>query len=79
VIVRRYWVVIICAILLLATSLVRIFFGIHFLFDIFGGWLLGLLLLAGRLSRPARFALFVIIAAIPILLVVPAYLSLGSW
>ena len=92
VIVRRYWVVIICGILLLATSLVRIFSGIHFLFDILGGWLFGLLLLAGflfaapkveeyasRLSRPARLVLFVVVAAIPILLVVPAYLSLGGW
>ena len=90
--VRRYQVVIICCILFLATSIVRIFSGIHFLFDILGGWILGFLLLAGfllaapkaeeyagRLSRPARLALFAFVSAIPILLVVPAYLSLGGW
>ena len=90
--VRRCPVVIVCGILLLATSLVRIFSGIHFLLDIFGGWILGFFLLAvfllaapkaeeyaGRLSRPARLALFVFVSAIPILLVVPAYVSLGGW
>lgn len=92
VVIRRYWVVIICGILLLATSLVRIFSGIHFLIDILGGWILGFLLLAGfllaapkveayasRQSRSARLILYVVVAAIPILLVVPAYLSLGGW
>jgi membrane-associated phospholipid phosphatase len=90
--VRRCPVVIICFILLLATSLVRIICGIHFLLDILGGWILGFLLLAifllaapkaeeyaGRLSRPARLALFAMASAIPILLVVPAYLSLAGW
>lgn len=90
--VRRCPVVITCFILLLATSLVRIFCGIHFLLDILGGWILGFLLLAvfllaapkaedyaGRLSRPARLALITIVSAIPILLVVPAYASLGGW
>jgi membrane-associated phospholipid phosphatase len=91
-VVRRYWAHLLCAALLLATSLVRIFSGIHFLLDILGGWLLGLLLLAAflfaaprveeyamRLSRPARLALIVLIAAIPLLLAVPAYLSLNGW
>lgn len=63
-----------------------------FFLDILGGWILGFFLLAvfllaapkaeeyaGRLSRPARLALFVFVSAIPILLVVPAYLSLGGW
>ncbi|MEI8330351.1 MAG: phosphatase PAP2 family protein [Methanomicrobiales archaeon] len=90
--VRRYPVVIVCCILFLVTSIVRIFSGIHFLLDILGGWFLGFLLLAvfllaapkaeelaGRLSRPARIALFVFVSAIPILIVVPAYLSLGGW
>lgn len=90
--VRRCPVVIICFILLLATSLARIFCGIHFLLDILGGWILGFLLLAvfllaaqktedyaSRLSQPARLALFAVVSAIPILLVVPAYVSLGGW
>ncbi len=90
--VRRYLVVIICCILFLVTSIVRIFCGIHFLLDILGGWILGFLLLAvfllaapkaeefaGRLSRPARLALFAFVSAIPILIVVPVYLSLGGW
>ncbi len=90
--VRRYPVVIICCILFLVSGMVRIFSGIHFLLDILGGWILGLLLLAvfllaapkaeeyaGRLSRPARLALFALVSAIPILIVVPAYLSLGGW
>lgn len=90
--VRRWPVVVICGILLLTTSLVRIFCGIHFLLDVLGGWVLGFLLLgifllalpkaeeyAGRLSRPARLALFAGVAAIPILIVVPVYLSLGDW
>jgi membrane-associated phospholipid phosphatase len=34
--VRRWWVVLICIILLLATSVVRIFSGIHFVLDILG-------------------------------------------
>jgi membrane-associated phospholipid phosphatase len=92
VVVRRFWVVLICIVLLLATSLARIFAGIHFLLDILGGWLLALLLLfafllaapkaeelAGRLSRPSRLALYVFVAAIPIILVIPAYLSIGDW
>lgn len=90
--VRRYPAVILCCILFLATSIVRIFCGIHFLFDVMGGWILGFLLLAvfllaapkaeeyaGWLSRPARLALFAVVSAIPILIVVPAYLSLGDW
>jgi len=90
--VRRYWAFITCVTLFLVTGMVRIFSGIHFLFDILGGWLIGLLLLAGfllaapkaeeyarRLSRPARLLLFALVAAVPILLVFPAWLSLGSW
>ena len=90
--VRRYQIVIICCILFLVSSMVRIFSGIHFFTDILGGWILGFLLLAvfllaapkaeeyvGQLSRPARLAFFVIVSAIPILLVVPAYVSLGGW
>jgi hypothetical protein len=34
---------------------------------------------AARLSRPARVFLFVVAAAVPLLLVFPAYLSLGDW
>jgi membrane-associated phospholipid phosphatase len=91
-VIRRWWVFIICIVLLLATSLVRIFSGIHFPLDILGGWLLGILLLvvfllaapkaeayAARLPRPARLALFILVAAVPLLLVIPAYLSLADW
>ncbi|NMB78757.1 MAG: phosphatase PAP2 family protein [Methanomicrobiales archaeon] len=90
--VRRSPVIIICSILFLATSFVRLFSGIHFATDIIGGWALGFLLLgiflfaapkaeefAGRLSRPARLALYVFVSVIPILLVVPAYIALGDW
>lgn|GEM_PF-1063551 len=91
-IIRRWWVVLVCIILLLATSMVRIISGIHFALDILGGWVIGLLLLAvflllmpraeefaARLSRPVRLLLFIAVAAIPILLVIPAYLSLAGW
>jgi membrane-associated phospholipid phosphatase len=89
---RRSWVILLCGILLFATSLARIVAGIHFLLDILGGWLFGIILLAvfllaapkaeeyaARLSRPARLALIVLVSAIPVLLVVPAFLSLGGW
>jgi membrane-associated phospholipid phosphatase len=90
--VRRWWVILLCGILLFATSIARIAAGIHFLLDILGGWLFGIILLAvfllavpkaeeyaGRLSRPARTALVVLVSAIPVLLVVPAFLSPGGW
>jgi membrane-associated phospholipid phosphatase len=92
IVVRRWWVVLVCIALFLTTSFARIFAGIHFVLDILGGWILGFLLLAifllampraeayaARLSRPARVALFVAVAAVPILLVIPAYLSLTGW
>ncbi len=91
-VVRRWWAVLVCALLLVTTSLVRLFAGVHFLPDIFGGLFFGFLLLllfiaagpvvekyAGRLSRPGRCFLIIIIAALPLLLVVPAYLSLSGW
>jgi membrane-associated phospholipid phosphatase len=90
--VRRWWVILLCVILLLVTSLARIVAGIHFLLDILGGWLFGILLLlvfllampkaeeyAGRLRWPSRLALSALVAAVPVLLVVPAWLSLGGW
>ena len=92
VISRRFWVILLCIILLLITSFVRIFSGIHFLLDIIGGWIIGLLLLAAflflipkvetyatRLSQPGRLVLCLLVAAIPLVLVIPAYLSLGDW
>jgi hypothetical protein len=91
-VIRCRLAVLICVVFLLATSLVRIFSGIHFLSDILGGWILGFLLLsaflliapkaeefAAGISRPARLALFLLIAAIPILLAVPAFISLAGW
>lgn len=91
-IVRRWWVVLACVVLLLATSAVRLFSGIHFALDIVGGWAIGFLLLAlfllvmpkaeefaFRLSRPSRIILFLCIAAVPLLISIPAYLSLAGW
>jgi membrane-associated phospholipid phosphatase len=90
--VRRWWAVLLCAILLVATGLVRIFVGVHFLPDIFGGLLFGALLLllfflagpridtyAAGLSRPGRWIGILILTAVPHLLVAPAYLSLADW
>jgi membrane-associated phospholipid phosphatase len=90
--VRKWWVVPACMVLLLAAGISRVFCGIHFVTDVLGGWILGFLLLAvfllampraeafaARISRPARVALFVAVAAVPLLLVIPAYLSLAGW
>lgn len=91
-VVRRFWVYIICGILLLLASLARIFAGIHFLLDILGGWFFGIVILvlfllvwpkveeyAARLSLTGRLILFAFISAVPLLLVYLAFLSLGSW
>jgi membrane-associated phospholipid phosphatase len=90
--IRRNWAIILCGILFIATSLARIFAGIHFALDVVGGWVIGALLLAAFLlaapkvdrysqtmSWPFRLAGMVLIAAVPILVVIPAYLSLGGW
>ncbi|MDD1730353.1 MAG: phosphatase PAP2 family protein [Methanospirillum sp.] len=92
VIIRRFWVVLLCIILLLITSIVRIFSGIHFFLDTIGGWIIGFLLLAvflflvskveayaARLSRPTRLVFCLLVATIPLVLVIPAYISLGEW
>lgn len=92
ILVRRWWMLIACILLILTTSAARIVSGIHFLLDILGGWIIGFFLLAvfllaapkagayaARLSRPARFLLFTLTALIPVLLVVPAYLSISGW
>ncbi|WML68145.1 MAG: hypothetical protein METHP_01733 [Methanoregula sp. SKADARSKE-2] len=42
---RRWWVIIVCAFLLLCTSLSRLFAGVHFLLDVLGGLVFGFLLL----------------------------------
>jgi hypothetical protein len=81
-----------CIILLLLTSFVRIFSGIHFFQDIIGGWIIGLLLLSAfmllipkaeafvvRQTRSVRIALIFLIAAIPLILAIPALLSIGDW
>jgi membrane-associated phospholipid phosphatase len=91
-VVQRWWVVLACALLLVSTSLVRFFVGVHFLPDIFGGLIFGFLLLllfylaepriekyVGNLSLFGRCVGIILVAAIPLLLVVPVYLSLGDW
>ncbi len=90
--IRRFLVVLICIILLILTSFVRIFSGIHFFGDLIGGWIIGLFLLsaflllvpkveayASQLSWPARIILICIVAAIPLILAIPALLSIGDW
>lgn len=90
--VRRRWVVAVCALLLVTTSVVRIIGGIHFVQDVAGGIIFGFLLLfvfllaeprvtayAAGLSRPARWAGILLLAALPILLVIPPYLALAGW
>jgi len=42
---RRWWVVLICTLLLLCTSLARLFAGVHFVLDVVGGFVFGFLLL----------------------------------
>lgn len=91
-VIRRWWAILICSILLICASLARIFAGIHFPLDLIGGFCLGLILLlayllagpaieawARRLSRPARVAAIIAVAAIPICLAIPASLSLAGW
>jgi membrane-associated phospholipid phosphatase len=92
VVIRKWWVVLVCIIMLLTAGISRFLLGIHFVLDVLGGWILGFLLLAvfllampraeafaARISRPARIALFVGVAAVPLLLVILPYLSLAGW
>ena len=91
-VVRRRRVVAACALLLVSTCFVRVIAGVHFVPDIFGGLLFGFLLLllffraepwitryAGTLSRPGRCIWILILSAIPIVLVMPAYNALAGW
>ena len=91
-VVQRWWAVLICAFLLIAAGSVRVFVGAHFLPDIIGGLMFGFFILlvfflaeprlekyAGNLTRSGRFFWIIILAALPLLFVVPAYLSLGGW
>jgi len=91
-VVRRWWAVLICAFLLIAAAGMRVIVGAHFVLDIFGGLFFGFFLLllffleeprmenyAGSLSRAGRFFWILILAALPLLLVIPAYLSIGEW
>jgi membrane-associated phospholipid phosphatase len=90
--VRRRWVLVACTLLLIATCFVRVIAGIHFVADIFGGLFFGFLLLllfllaeprgrayAGNLSRPGRWIGILVLAAIPIVLVIPPYSALAGW
>jgi len=90
--VRRWWAVLACVLLLVAASLARVFVGVHFVPDIFGGLIFGFLLLllfflaeprmekyAGSLSRSGRYIWIIILSAIPLLLVGLASLSLADW
>ena len=91
-VIRRWWAVLACAFLLVSTCLVRVFAGAHFALDVFGGLLFGFLLLllfflavpraeryAGSLSPGGRYAGIILLSLLPILLAVPAYLSLAGW
>jgi membrane-associated phospholipid phosphatase len=90
--VRRWWAILLCALLLVAVCVSRVFVGAHFVPDIIGGLIFGCLLLllyflagpriesyAGTLSRPGRWIWIIILASLPLLLVIPAYLSLSDW
>lgn len=90
--VRRMWVILSCMLLLVSVCLARIFIGAHFVLDIIGGLGFGFLLLlvffltephiekiAAGLSRPSRWIGIVVLSFLPLLLVLPAYLSLASW
>lgn len=91
-VVRRWWVIFICGILLAWTVLARIFAGVHFLLDILGGLLLGSLILvlflyavpkiesfAMGLSLRARILGICLVSLIPFAVVIPAYLSSAGW
>jgi membrane-associated phospholipid phosphatase len=91
-IVRRWWAILTCVLLLVSASLVRVFAGVHFVADIFGGLMFGFFLLilfflaephiekyAGSLSRSGRCIGIIILSAIPLLLVGLASLFLADW
>lgn len=91
-VVRRWWVFLICGILFAWTVLARIFAGVHFLLDIIGGLLFGSLILvlslqvfpkmenwAGGLSVRARILGIFFVSFLPLIVVIPAYLSLAGW
>lgn len=91
-IARRWWIVLICGILFGWTVLARIFAGVHFLLDILGGLLIGMLILilwlhlspeiesfAGGLSARAQLLGIFLVSLIPLIVVIPAYLSLAGW
>ncbi|MDP3564812.1 MAG: phosphatase PAP2 family protein [Methanoregula sp.] len=91
-VVRRWWVYVICGILFAWTVLARIFAGVHFLLDIIGGLLFGSIILilslqafpkieswAGGLSVRTRILGIVLVSLFPLIVVIPAYLSLAGW
>jgi hypothetical protein len=91
-IIRRWWALLACAILLSLTILARIFSGVHFLADVTGGIFFGLVLLflflwaipmveiwTAGLSRIARILGILLVSALPLALTIPAYRSLEAW
>ncbi|MFZ1127539.1 phosphatase PAP2 family protein [Methanoregula sp.] len=90
--VRRWWITILCILVALWVILARLFAGDHFLGDIAGGLLGGLILLVlymsampgvekfvGTLSRPARILGIVALSCLPLILIIPAYCSVANW
>jgi len=91
-VVRRYRVVLICLGLAAWTILARIFAGVHFVLDVLGGLAFGALVLilflvlspgidvfATGLRPRGRILGILFLAALPLLVALPAYLSLASW
>ena len=91
-VVRRYWVVAVCLVLAAWTILARIFSGVHFVLDVLGGMAFGVLLLvlffvlspkveafAAGLRPRERILGILFLSALPLLVALPAYVSLAGW
>lgn len=92
VVAKQWWIILLCIFCAVWATLGRLFAGVHFLGDILGGLLIGLVLLvlylaampeiekfARTLSRPLRITGIIAISAIPLILIFPAYLALADW
>ena len=90
--VRRWWITLLCILVALWVILARLFAGDHFLGDVAGGMVGGLVLLVlfitampgvekfiGTLSRPARILGIVALSCLPLVLIIPAYYSVINW